>query len=229
MIAFRNAASAFVTANNTVTINKPTNTADNDILLATTISYDGDARPTLSAPDGSWTEIATATISTNFRTTCWWKRASSEGASYAFTKDGTAATSDLAGVIAAYSGCLTTATPIDAFSNEAYAVNDASLIAGNLNTTVDNAMCVFLGASQQSVVVTATIATWTERHDASGGADSGWHNQVYAAELLVASAGTVVDTTATMSTAVAAKHAFMVALKPNITGTIFKPKIIFVV
>lgn len=99
-------------ANNTVnqsfvtgwTINKPTGTADGDVMIAT-LTYAGTS--TTVTPPSGWTQVARTTFGTRVLVT-YQKVASSEGSSYTFTLS-TAA--DGSHAIASFRGCDTT-TPV---------------------------------------------------------------------------------------------------------------------
>lgn len=83
-----------------------------DIFIAIILSKDNQV---VSPPDGTWTKFVEANNTANQRITIAWKRvvAGNAGATFNFTKpvDNNVL---FCGVIACYSGCLTTATPIDA-------------------------------------------------------------------------------------------------------------------
>ena len=88
---------------NTVTVTKPSGTADGDYLVATAGTRGG----TCSAPAG-WTSVGEVTYDTN-RSTVFYRIASSEGASYIFTNNGGA--SGIAVGITAITGAATGTAP----------------------------------------------------------------------------------------------------------------------
>jgi hypothetical protein len=93
----------------TLTITAPACSVD-DILLA---FIHGNNNQTVSPPDGTWTSVVEVNNTTAMRSSVFWKRATASGGTHAFTKP----TDDnllFAGLICAWKGCPTNATPIDA-------------------------------------------------------------------------------------------------------------------
>lgn len=87
--------------------------AINDILIYAGM---GKNNQVVSPPDGSWTKFVELNNTANQRVTLAWKRAvagDTGGISYAFTKPVDDNLLNI-GVISAWRGCITTATPIDA-------------------------------------------------------------------------------------------------------------------
>lgn len=111
MITHRATQSGTGGASTTLTVTKPTGTADNDILVATLWLSDTDAETTVITPPSGWTLITQSTTQTDGRMALYWKRASSEGASYQWSFDTTISNS--LGAISAYSGCIASGTPYD--------------------------------------------------------------------------------------------------------------------
>lgn len=205
---YRSVASASSSGSNTLTINKPADTADADIMLAFVAGFDSDGTPTLSAPAG-WTQIATRTNTGILkRYSCWWKRASGEGASYDFTKNGTASNAFMSGFIASASGCAAGGDPVNVYSNEVYIVNDTTIRAAGVTTTLDDCLLVFLGS--QGATVRCSFSTLTERLDTTPSNES-----LYCATGLQASAGASGDKDGTLASSSTQKHAFLVALSPD--------------
>lgn len=101
-VAVRSVSSNSANAN-TVTVTKPSGTADGDYLVATCGTRNG----TCSAPAG-WTSVGEVTYDTN-RSTIFYRIASSEGASYIFTNNGGA--SGIAVGITAITGAATGTAP----------------------------------------------------------------------------------------------------------------------
>src|SRR5436190_5828697 len=125
--AFRAAATAGSASAANLTISKPTGTADNDILIAFIAKDDTAA---VTKPTG-WTLLTEGTANTYYMG-IWWKLAASEGASWQWTfssvwRDG---------AVLAYSGGVTSGSPIDPDPPAAIAENaSASSLASNANTT----------------------------------------------------------------------------------------------
>lgn len=130
-----------------LTINKPTGTADGDILVAF-ISKDNTAAVT--APAG-WNLIGEATANAYY-SGAWWKRAASEGASWQWTFTSIWRT----GCVAAYQGAIGTGTALDPDPPAAFTETQNNTLATNSNTT----------ASTDTVVVAmhsavGFVAPWT--------------------------------------------------------------------
>ena len=130
-IAFRN-AEAISSESHSVTITKPTDTAENDILVAVIIAQtDAGASPTITAPAG-WTAIDTYKIETLRTWGLYWKRAGgAEGANYTWTQPNVGA-EYTSGAIASYSGCITSGTPYDQYSNTDYVTSDLYMRGGSI-------------------------------------------------------------------------------------------------
>lgn len=128
--AFR-AVSAVATGSTSLTITKPTGTADLDIMLMF-LTHKGAGYATMPA---GWTVIE-QNIQGATRGELHWKRASSEGANYAVA--------DLAdtavGFIVSYPGCKTTGSPIDVSTSRANAIG-ANGVA-SLTATIANSLLV---------------------------------------------------------------------------------------
>ena len=211
-IAYVQEAHAASEGSNTLTISKPTGTVDGHVMVALIYARDLDGRPAISAPAG-WTEIATNQVHSYILDGCYYKVASSEGASYNFTKDGTTNNATMAGFIMSFSGC-DIDDPVDVFSNTDYIVSDKTLRAASVTTTVANAMLVFLGQMHKtSFNPSATPPDgFTEAVDYSH-PDSAAYG-VYGAYGAQAAAGASGDKDATMTAKSTQKHAFLVALAP---------------
>jgi len=104
-IAYRNGTTAGNASGGNLTINTPTGTVDNDILVVCLYREGG----TWTLPDG-WTLIRDEARGTTLWTTLAWKRASSEGASYTFNLSSSVWRT---AAMAAFSGCLTSGDVID--------------------------------------------------------------------------------------------------------------------
>lgn len=147
-IAYRNAALNSSAGTSTLTINKPTDTVDNDVMVAIFIT-NGD---TAITPPAGWTLTQEQNTQVGIYTARTWtgyKVASSEGASYAF---GSATSQRCSGIIVSFSGCDTT-TPIDASSGTTNQAGPGAALS--ITTTVDNTVVLFLTgydiSSQQTI------------------------------------------------------------------------------
>lgn len=216
-------AVAFVAAANansnstSVTCNKPTGTADGDIMLALVIVRQNSGAPTITAPNG-WTELLTQTVS-NARRSLYWKRASSEGANYQFSHDGSAGQKTQV-TIGSFSGCVTSGNPYDCTSNTAYSTNNTTLRAASMTPSLQPVHLVFVGFVSISATITPP-GNFTERAEYEGG-DTAY--VTYVADRLYESTDATGNIDATLSAGTTAKHAMMVALKPS-TGTAYEKEL----
>lgn len=115
-VAFRSATTvAYASGVNTV-LTPPTGLANGDILLATVSIGAQTTAPTVTPPAG-FTQIGTTTSITdpggfNVKTGVYWKRAASESGNYTFTST----TASRTGTMMAFSGCVTSGSPVDVSS-----------------------------------------------------------------------------------------------------------------
>lgn len=108
-IAFQNSTTASVSAGNSFSISVPSGTTNGDFLLFAATVKQNDATPSITG----WTQIAQANAAasdTDNITTLWYRRASSEPASYTFNLGNTYGNS-AAGVMLRYTGVLVSGTP----------------------------------------------------------------------------------------------------------------------
>lgn len=96
------AASDATSATGTLTITKPTGTADGDVIVVSISAEGTSSAPTLTPPAG-WTALFDNPYSTNGRHAAWWKRASTEGASWDWAI-GAAGGHGAVGIVATYRG-----------------------------------------------------------------------------------------------------------------------------
>ena len=138
-ITFRNAQKASVGSGTTLTITKPTGCVDNDLLVAVIFMASAEV---ISAPAG-WTSIRDTTQpSSSNHVNTFYKVASGEGASFAFTV-GTNPFNTFCGIVACFTGT-DTATPLDVESGAGNA-SSANVCAPAVVTTQANDLLVFGG------------------------------------------------------------------------------------
>ena len=217
-VAFRS-ASCNNSTTYTVTITKPTNTAENDILIAIIYAVRETSTPTLSPPDGNWTSIALIDYNTTRRWECWWKRAgASEGSDYTFQQQQGSTTYSMKGNIGAYSGCITTESPIDQYSNTQDAgTSELTTTATSITPTVAPSLAVFTACGSINLTGCTIDNSFNEDYEATAANDV----LNYLASKSLASTSAVGDTTATSTgTASTNKNAFLLNLKPASTGVI---------
>lgn len=163
-LAFRNATTQGNASAGSLTVTKPTGTVDGDILLAWAY-LETNTNSWATVPAG-WTAIALTGASNagKFRMDLWWKRAASEGASWAWIPT-TNAWRTIACV--AYSSNTGTGTPIDVTGTFANG-NAVNLAAPSITTTAANDMLLGLGGNFQGAAFTESGAAATERVDFGG-------------------------------------------------------------
>lgn len=135
-------SSSNMSSTTSVAITKPTNVADGDIMIAFVTSFwaTNKTAGTVTAPSG-WNTINTQAISTRYQVGLFWKRASSEGASYSFTS--TSATR-MQGAISAYRGAVASGSPYNVLSNTLYGTSGTIVRAATM-TPSSNGLYVVWG------------------------------------------------------------------------------------
>lgn len=130
--------------------------AANDILIAVLLVKDNRV---VTAPSG-WTKFVEANNTTAQRITIAWKRAvaGDSGATFAFSTPGTA-NNLFAGVISAWRGCITTATPIDATSPSVSANASSDTVSyATFDPTQTTAYVVAIGVYNNDLTTAGAIA-----------------------------------------------------------------------
>lgn len=215
-IAYRASATGTVNASTSLTINKPTGTVQNDVMVAAiTINPNGASVPTFTPPSG-WTMIQQSTNQSGTyypSTAIFYKVAgASEGASYSWTIN---TTSYGGGWIASFSG-VDTSNPID--------VSNIQTVANtNGKTTSYSTPAVTTTAANDMVLVTyggnttSTQNTWSTPTSASVISSSIWFSGTvtsssgfYYTQASAGSTGAVASTASVSSYG----NAGIVALKP---------------
>lgn len=135
-IAFQNSTTAVVAGanNGNITINVPASTADGDFLI-TGFAYEQSVSPSNPFMSAAWNQITTVNGNPNhdLYTGVWWRRASSEPASYTVTTNGTYGDSSVAFMLR-YTGVVSSGDPIRN-SAVAFASGAASSSANGPNLT----------------------------------------------------------------------------------------------
>lgn len=208
-VAYLSYDKAYDAAGPSVTVTKPTGTADGDILLAWVYAYNNTPE-SISAPEG-WTQMDFIIQSARMYA-LFWKRASSEGADYTFT--GNTGSLYVNACVVAYSGCIATGTPYDQFSETTYTTNDYSIVADGITPTVSPSLAVICALARNSYTSAAQPDGWTERFDVYDSA------LLYSCDKALSTTDAVVDVTITASGATTNyKHAWMLNLKEAVTAT----------
>ena len=203
-IAFRAFFNTSYAARTHTIVDKPTGTVDGDIMVVAFFAGYSSSNPpdiVFTEPAG-WTQIGTTTAVTQggggFSGKMWvgWKRASSEGADYTFTHSTSYATQ---AVIASYSGCLASGSPVDVFTQNSGLTTTSTGLS--VTTTVANTMLLYV-AHNWTGSTAAAPSGMTERFDGLINVD----------DEARASAGATSNRTQTIADPV--WQAYMVALKP---------------
>jgi Tfp pilus assembly protein PilX len=191
----------------TFTINKPAAVVDNDVMLL--VVYTEDATVVTPSVAGSWTLIDSIANGAVFRMHVYYRLAASEPASYAVTWGGTSIAA-AGGMIVAYSGVITSGSPVDVYSKLANGFVTTNTATG-VTPVGTTDMLVFLGTHSVSSATLTPPGGMTERNDTFA---------LYAADQLLASNAATGNKTATLSVS-SFNSAFLVALQPGPTPTTF--------
>jgi|MudIll2142460700_1097286.scaffolds.fasta_scaffold19192_2 hypothetical protein len=155
-IAFVAATTAGAATGGNLTVNKPTGTLDGHIMIVAAYREAG----TWTAPAG-WSSIRDQAQSTTLWTQMFWKRASSEGASYEFALS-TSTYRTIA--IASFSGCLASGDPVET-SNGTNSASGYTTLA-SVTTTTDG--CMLVGGTGNYAGTNLTLRTGTITQATSG-------------------------------------------------------------
>lgn len=191
-----------------ITINKPTGTVDDDLMFA--FLYSNTAL-TNSVPSG-WT-LAGNNNTAGAICALYYKKASSEGASYNWGWAGSQAKKV---IIVTYRGGFNLTTPIDVVSNASYTTNNTTLRADTMTVTKANSPLIFFGGVDTGSSTTSTPptvpTTFAEDYD-------NWNTTpqklMTVASVVWTGSGATGNIDATISASNTGKHAFAVALNPN--------------
>lgn len=215
-MAFAFVAAAHGDANATsITVNKPTGTADNDIcflFLAHLANEDPNSGLT------GWTQLGTRRYDavSGKSHSLYYRIAASEAASYTI---GWATSGRSGGTVATYRDGFDTATPIDVVSDTTYVTNNTTLRAAGMTVAAANSALIFFGAVHASTSITATPSTnpTTFAEDVDNwNSTSRFTREI--ASVIWTSSGATGNMDATISGASANKHAFAVALNVAAAG-----------
>jgi hypothetical protein len=212
------------TSTNTLTINKPAGTIENDVMLAAITIRSGSEYPSLPA---GWavvpnTQVIDTSGNPDTRSTVAWKRAgASEPASYDFTHSwGT----ESSGAISTFRGVIESGSPIDASSGLTDGTSDAIVSATSITTTVADTMVVF--TSHVGDDWTHNSGSWSATDPSSftqafdGGSASGDDRAIALAYAIKSSTGATGLGTVTISAADPAKVGTLIALIPATTTNV---------
>lgn len=200
-----------VTSGTTIDIDKPTGTAENDIMFAVVKRLTANTWSTV--PSG-WTLLASDADSGSTTSVDLYYRVAgaSEGASYQWIQSGA---SRCGGSIYAFRSDFNTSNPIDVYSNTSYETSDTNVRGATMTTSAANEALIFFSTVQASGSTTftqATVPTTFSEHQDTGSANSRFWRS--AASVVWSSSGATGTMDATASATTTSKHAFVVALNP---------------
>lgn len=166
-----NSATATFAAAQNVTVNKPTNTAQNDLMVAL-IGGNG-STGSYSAPTG-WTAGANAvTTDTTQQLQWWWKLAgASEGTSYVFTATTTPNWGGGAGIISLRGAHLTTPILATSAISQAY-FSDVNIPMNSVTFSSADVCSLFLISFQSTNGTFVYPSGWTQQFAAFDGYNAG--------------------------------------------------------
>lgn len=211
-ITFINVAHYNSASSSSGTCNKPTNTAENDIMFAWIGLRNTYGYVINSVPSG-WTLLGSQTANSDKYYLYYKVAGSSEPSSYTW---GTSGLTKFAITIATYRGGFNTSDPIDVVSNTSYRTSDTINRAASMNVTSANSPLLFFAGSYNTSTHSYTkpsvpTSDWVEDYD-------GWNtNPDFAREICSmtwSGSGATGNIDATISVSLTTKHAFAVALKP---------------
>lgn len=204
-----------VVSGTTIDIDKPTGTAENDIMFALVKRLTANTWSTV--PSG-WTLIASDddSASTTSHDLYYRVAEASEGASYQWIQSGA---SRSGGSIYTFRSDFDTSNPIDVFSDTSYETSDTIVRGATMTTSAANEALIFFALSHASSAQTftqATVPTTFSEHQDTGSANSRFWRS--AASVVWSSSGATGTMDAAVSATNVSKHAFVVALNPAAAG-----------
>ncbi len=220
-VAYRSQSTTTYASRSNTSVSVPAGVANDDILIAHIFVGAGSSAPTVTPPSG-FTQIGTTISMTdggsfNGKVSVYWKRASGEAGSYVFSHS--TASSQLR--VAAYAGCKTSGSPINASSQNNG--TGTTLTATGITTTVADVLGVWLSNDWQgngNLLPPGGSPTFTERFD----------SLIYAADATFTTAGATGNKTQTSSGNGSENWSvFFIGLEPasgggsqqDITGSLF--------
>ncbi len=188
---------AFATYFDSFVFTKPTNTVDGDFLLAALTITGTEADPTCTG----WTKIVSAVYETYTKIVIYYKRASSEGASWSFSWP---SYDDGCGFVKRITGVIATGDPEDCVRSVNNADYESPMEWSTITTATDGAAVIGIEGSGYGGC-TISASTLTERIDIAG---IGMIGDVQT------TAGATGEKTATFTPDVTGYVAILLALKP---------------
>jgi hypothetical protein len=198
------------------THDKPTGTAENNILTALICWYSLAGATIDSVPEG-WTKAGDYTDNPDKYALYYKVATGSEPDTYTWSFDKAV---KVRIVCSCYYGDFDTEDPVDVISNTAYRTNDANCIAASMAVSAANSPLIFWGGVYRASEVTFTKPTvptedWVEDDDAGSNTSDFW---IEVCSMVWSGSGLTGDMSATMSASSQFKHAFAIALNPVAGG-----------
>jgi hypothetical protein len=195
------------------TVNKPSGTAEGDILFAIVCAYATGI--TIDSVPSGWNWLESNGSGTSDRYWLYYKIAgASEPSSYTWSLTATAKVRIVCSCYTA--GDFNPSDPIDVVSNTDYRTNDSIVRAASMNVASTNSPLVFFASVCSTATKTLTkpsvpTTDWVEDDDA-GSTDSDFWNEI--CSMIWTGSGATGTMDATCSASLTTKHAFVVALNP---------------
>jgi len=185
------------------TVNKPTNTADGDVMFALTLTDQS-----ISVVPSGWTLLANRSSADSIKQyNLYYKTASSEGSNYTWEPS---SAGKIHIVITTIRGVFNSSL-IEDYSNDNYTANDYTCRAGSVALRKSYEPVIFFGASYDNTQQTFTPPTdFTELYDSSAQNGSTYYATVAISELKTIGETGNIDSTMLQNDT--AKHAFAVVL-----------------
>lgn len=216
--AFINATSVNSASSSSLVCNKPTNTAQNDIMFAL-VSQSGAGGYPNSVPSG-WASLG-QNHSVSFNELFWKSAGGSEPGDYTW---GFAGSQQGRVTIVTYRDGFATSSPIDVVSNTAYTTNNATFRAASMSVTATGSPLIFFATGVKTFAINYTkpsvpTTDWAENFDGGAETSDMW---VEVASMVWSGSGATGDMDATGSDTPESgnKHAFAVALAQPVSVTV---------
>lgn len=214
--SFINGAVGTSVESDQLVINKPTDTANNDIMFAVVVTY---VKTVSSAPTG-WTALQSSD-GASFYYYFYYKKASSEGSNYTWTLSSATNTAPNCGFIVTYRSGFSLADTLDTSNIARSAALSEALSGGNITVESANSCLVFLGITASASNKTITVPVlpvegWAEDYEAVVQTD---YSRAYSASLTWTGSGATDTVVATLSDNVQHKCGVVLSLNPSPTFT----------
>lgn len=216
--AFINSATVESASTNSAVCNKPTNTAQDDIMFA--LVSQGSAGGYSNAVPSGWTSLG-QNNSGNFNQLFYKVAGGSEGASYTW---GFAGSQQTKVTIVTYRDGFVVANPIDVVSNTPYTTDNTAFQAASMTVTQANSPLIFFATGRKTTAITYTKPSvpttgWVEDYD-GGSEDPDIWVEICSMVWSGSGATGVMEATGSASPDVGNKHAFAVALNQPVNVTV---------